>query len=383
MRRRFIDNLRAYYQLAKPGIIYGNLITATAGFLLASKGSVDLGLLTSVLIGFSLVIGSACVINNVIDRKIDKKMSRTRQRAVANGQIPVLNAVGFGIILGLAGFFILAAKTNRLVLAVGLIAAFFYLVLYGAAKRRTMHGTLVGAVPGATPPLAGYLAVSSQFDTAALALFLVLFFWQLPHFYAIAMFRTREYKAANLPVISVVKASREVKTRILAYILIFTLAAASLSLLGYTSSSFLVIALLLGAAWFTYGVNNFEKYSHVIWARKMFFISLIVLSLMSLAIAADPVLSKTSWYNQPMLMVHIIVALASVAYTTLLFFAPSPNKFKATYGLVAATLASGTILVMSTQANLVHACITGLIYIGAVTVAIIFAKQRFAKQKTK
>jgi protoheme IX farnesyltransferase len=160
--------LKKYYRLTKPGIIYGNLISATAGFLLASNHHINLWLLLATLAGTSLVIASGCVFNNYLDRNIDKKMARTKKRALVLKTIPVINALVFAMVLFIAGFAVLGLYTNWLVVVIGLVGFVDYVVLYGYSKRHTMHSTLVGTVAGATPILAGYCAARGHFDSGAI-----------------------------------------------------------------------------------------------------------------------------------------------------------------------------------------------------------------------
>ncbi len=181
--------LKKYYYLTKPGIIYGNALTVVAGFLLASKGNVNLLTLVTTVIGVSLVIGSGCVFNNYIDRDIDRVMSRTEKRALVLGHIPTINAMVFGAVLGVVGFALLGIFSSNLVVLIGLIGYIDYIVLYGISKRKSVHGTLIGSVSGATPIVAGYCAVTGRIDSAAIILFFVLATWQMPLFYAIAMYR--------------------------------------------------------------------------------------------------------------------------------------------------------------------------------------------------
>lgn len=174
--------IKTYYELTKPGIIFGNAVTTTAGFLLASKGDIDWWLFFATLIGLSLIIASACVFNNYIDREIDQKMTRTKNRALAKGLIPVQRAITFAICLGLIGVAFLDLYTNPLTLLVALTGFFVYVVVYGICKRRSVYGTLVGSIAGGVPPVVGYCAVSNQFDTGALLLFTTVALWQMPHF---------------------------------------------------------------------------------------------------------------------------------------------------------------------------------------------------------
>ncbi|MGH7157188.1 MAG: heme o synthase [Candidatus Saccharimonadales bacterium] len=286
----FSTRLETYYRLTKPGIIYGNLVTASAGFLLASQDHLYFLLLFEVLAGMSLVIASACVFNNYIDRGIDQKMDRTSKRALVIGQISGHAALVYASLLGTAGFLILAFFTNWLVFGIGLISIFFYVVLYGLAKRHSVHGTLVGSVPGATPPVAGYLAVTDHLDGAAVILFLTLVLWQMPHFYAIAMYRYKDYKAAGLPVLPVKLGMKAAKRQIMAYIVAFTAVATLLTVFGYTGYIYLAAALALGIYWLWRGYSSYNVLSDERWGRRMFFSSLIVTLGISVAIALGALL---------------------------------------------------------------------------------------------
>jgi protoheme IX farnesyltransferase len=279
---------KLYYRLAKPGIVYGNVMAVAAGFLLASKWHVNFGLLLAVLAGMVLVIASACVSNNYIDRDIDKKMSRTKKRALVSGEIAGRSALIFGSMLGIAGFLILGLYSNGLTLATAIVGWFFYVFIYGYAKRHSVHGTLVGAIPGATPPVAGYLAVTDHLDGGALSLFLILVCWQMPHFYAIAMFRRDDYKAASLPVWPVKNGMRSTKLQILLYVSLFTVAVSLLGVLGYAGSGFLVVMVLLGLYWLWRAAQGFRAKDDVKWARKMFGSSLIVLLVLCVMLSTNP-----------------------------------------------------------------------------------------------
>ncbi len=285
---------RLYYHLTKPGIIYGNAITAIAGFFLAlnsneylvSRVTLDTKLFFAMLVGLSFIIGSSCVFNNVWDGDIDAKMERTKKRAMVTGEIGKISAIIFASILGLLGAFILGLLTNPLTLIVALLGMFFYLILYTPLKRKTAYGTLIGAIAGATPPVVGYVAVTNNFDTAALLLFFILVFWQMPHFYAIAIRRLDEYKAASIPVLPVKEGIHNTKIKMLAYIAAFILATAGLTYFKYTSYMYLVVMILLGLYWLWIGVSGFKKTSDDNkWASKMFLSSLIILTLFSVVVS--------------------------------------------------------------------------------------------------
>ena len=282
--------VKAYYRLTKPGIVYGNAIAAIAGFLLASINGFDVTLFAATIIGISLVIASSCVVNNYTDKSIDSKMGRTKKRALVTGYIPVRNALLFALVLGTLGFALLIGFTNWLTVAIGCIGVFSYLVLYAIAKRKSWHGTLVGTISGATPPVAGYVAVSNQIDAAALLLFLVMVFWQMAHFYAIAMFRATDYKAAGIPVLPIVKGMAATKMQIIIYIAAFAVAAMLLPYYGYGGYVYSVTIVLTGLAWLWAALVNYGTIDDIAWSKKVFKYSLLALLIFSTMVATANVL---------------------------------------------------------------------------------------------
>lgn len=279
--------IKTYYLLTKPGIIMGNAITAVAGFLLASKGHVDLLLLLKIVVGLSLVIASACVFNNYVDRDLDEKMERTKERALVTGVISGQRACLFAAGLGCIGFLVLAVCTNVLAVIVAFTAFFIYVVLYGFWKRRKTIATLVGSVAGAIPPVVGYVAVSNQIDMGAWLLFSILVLWQMPHFFAIAMYRLEDYKAASVAVLPVVKGIHATKVQMLLYIVAFLVATSMLTFCGYTGYGYLVTMQLLGVIWLNMSYQGFKAKNDTLWARRMFLFSLVVIVVLSVMISID------------------------------------------------------------------------------------------------
>jgi len=269
----------------KPGIICGNTITALAGFLLASKSHFDFLLCISTILGLALVMGSACVFNNYIDRHRDQKMTRTKNRALVTGKISTTNARIFGTLLGLLGVFVLALCTNPLTTSLALLGFFVYVVLYSFSKQHTTYATEIGSIAGAIPPVVGYTAVSNQLDLAALLLFLVLVFWQMPHFFAIAMFRLDDYKAASIPVLPAKKGIATTKIQMLLYVIAFTLTTLLLTVCGYTGYAFLAVTTLFSISWLWLAIQGLSSTDNTLWAKKMFRFSLIVITLFSITIA--------------------------------------------------------------------------------------------------
>jgi protoheme IX farnesyltransferase len=286
--------VRQYVSLTKPGVLFGNVITGVAGFCLASAWlrQFDAGLFLATIGGMTLIIASACVLNNVLDRDIDRIMARTKKRAVASGMVPPRRAVVFSILLGVFGVAMLSAWTNWLVVGIGVAGFIVYVWLYGAlAKRQSIHGTLVGSISGAAPILAGYVAASGRLDMGALLVFLALFFWQFPEFFSIAVYRRNEYSAAGVPVITVKRSVAYTKRRIFVYAILFLLSALLLTSFHYTGYVYAVCMALIGGYWLIIGFDGFRQGTDDDrWARRMFHASINVLVLYSLLIAIGPLL---------------------------------------------------------------------------------------------
>ncbi len=277
-----------YYLLTKPGIILGNLITVAAGFLLASKGRMDLQLFFATLIGLAFIIASACVFNNYIDRPIDKKMERTKNRPLVTGLISGHNALAFGIILGIIGNVILYVYTNLLTVAVAAIGFFVYVFIYSLWKRHTIYGTAIGSIAGAVPPVVGYCAVSNHFDIGAGILFTMLVLWQMPHFFSIALYHFDDYKAAEIPTLPIKKGAFITKIHMVLYILGFIFAGIMLTVFHYTGYIYLIITISLSLMWLALCVKGFTTTTNdQLWGRHMFRLSLVLITAVCFAIPFD------------------------------------------------------------------------------------------------
>lgn len=289
------EKFRQYISLTKPGVLFGNVLTGAAGFCLASSLIEHFywKAFIAVMVGMTLVIASACSINNVLDQDIDRLMERTRERAVASGQITTRRGAIFSFILGALGFLTLITWSNFAVVTAGTVGFFTYVVLYGMySKRRSELGTLVGSVSGAMPILAGYLAVSNHLDIAAIILFLCLFFWQMPEFYSIAIYRRKEYKAAGVPVISLRKGVDMTKKHILLYVVCFVISSILLWVFGFVGYVYLAVMSVLGLVWVYQAVRglSLDRAKQNLWARAMFKLSINILLIFSLVVAAGKLL---------------------------------------------------------------------------------------------
>ena len=282
------ETIKNYIRVAKPGIILGNLITAAGGFFLAAKGRVDFAVLPATLLGISLVVASGCVFNNWIDRNLDRKMVRTRDRALARRLIDPKIAVAYALLLGIGGTALIWAAANLLSVFIALAGFAVYVGLYSLyLKRNSMYGTLIGSLAGAAPPLAGYCAASGRLDLGALILMLIFTLWQMPHCYAFAVLRYDDYAAAEIPVLPVKRGMTAVRKLIYAYILAFTAAALMLTVAGYTGYSFFSVAAALGCCWMYLAWSGRKTSEDRIWAKNLFVFSILAIFILSAMMSID------------------------------------------------------------------------------------------------
>lgn len=276
-----------FFSVVKPGIIFGNIVTLCGGFFLGSRQGINFTLLFMSMIGLALVIASGCVFNNYVDRDIDQLMERTKNRVLVQGLIAPRVAFLYATLLGVAGFLILYFQVNTLAAVSAFIGFFVYVILYTLRfKRHSSYGTLIGGIAGAMPPVVGYVAATNHFDLAAALLFLILFFWQMPHFYAIAIYRLSDFSAAAIPVLPLKKTIPYTKISMLIYTVAFAITAVLPSFLGFSGFVYGITAAALGIIWIILGVKGYlNKLPDQIWARKMFLFSILNITLLCLAMA--------------------------------------------------------------------------------------------------
>lgn len=270
-----MDAVKTYTLLTKPGIVMGNVIAIAGGFALGVVGQMPYLLLLTTMAGLSFLIASSCVLNNFIDRKIDALMERTKKRALVLGLITPQKALLFSAALGALGLLLLIRFTNPLTVGVAIFGYVAYIVLYGIYKRRTHYGTLVGSLAGAVPPVVGYCAATNRLDWGAFLLFSILILWQMPHFFAIALFRLEDYRRASLPVTPLKKGIRQTQIQMLLYVIGF--AAVALFLIPRANWRFGIILIALCSYWILVAILGFWKKEYEVWARQMFFASLWVI----------------------------------------------------------------------------------------------------------
>lgn len=280
MTLAYTFNVRSYYLLTKPGILFGNALTATAGFCLSAV-PFQLLLFLATLVGLSLTIASACLLNNLIDRSADRTMLRTKKRAEILDSISTKHVLSTSFLFGISGLITLYFLVNPLAAGLALFGFFFYVILYSFSKYYSVHSTLIGSVSGAIPPVVGYAAAASTCDLGALLIFLFLVCWQMPHFFAISIYRLRDYKAASIPVFPLQKGILATKIWMFVYTVAFAVFAFSLFFFKYTGIFYLVVLGLLTPAWILLSFLGFFTKNDGIWARQMFGFSLLIITVFS------------------------------------------------------------------------------------------------------
>lgn len=276
--------LKKYLFLTKPGILFGNFITTLGGFFLAAQGSIDILLLLLTLLGTTLVVASGCVVNNVIDQDIDTKMQRTQNRALVKKTISPTVALIYAFVLGLIGFSILWFGVNAYAFLFAIIGFIVYVGFYSLwTKRTSIHQTVIGSISGASPPVIGYTAVTHHFDVAALLLFLAYALWQMPHSWAIAIYRFDDYKKAGIPILPVARSIYRTKVECVIYIVLFAAVLNGLYCFGYTNIFFLVTFNALTVYWFYLSIIGFKAENDQLWAKRFFLYSVILITLLSLS----------------------------------------------------------------------------------------------------
>lgn len=280
---------RHLYIAVKPGIIYGNLLHYAAGGLLAFASGLSLSVQAFLYgaAGTILVIAAACLVNNYYDRDIDARMARTKRRPTVDGRLSGRELAGWATLFLAVGMGLLMTMVSMQVAVIGLLAFVAYAGVYTVAKHKTPYSTIIGAFPGAIPAVAGYVAMTGRIDMVALSIGLLIFAWQMPHFYAIALFRKAEYQAAGVPVISTVLSAAIVRRKMLVWMTLYLLAAIVLCWFSngtvfefarYASYASLLIA--AGAVWWlSIGLRPYDA----AWAKRVFHASLLLSVLFLLA----------------------------------------------------------------------------------------------------
>ncbi len=284
--------MKTYLYLTKPGIVWGNCVAATGGFMLAANGNPDGALYLLAMLGVGLIVASGCVFNNIIDTDIDSLMSRTQKRALVVGKISKKSAMIYAYALGIAGFSILFWFVNLSAFLMGLFGFYVYVIMYSVFyKRSSVHGTLIGSMSGATPPVIGYLAVVGEPNLASLLIFLGFCAWQMPHSYAIAIFRKHDYQASSIPLLPIVKGLKSAQMQMLVYTLLYLLTIILLFVYHYVSYVTLIAMSAICLHWLYQTIvlfkPNDESFDAQKWGKKLFISSIIAVTVFSFVISID------------------------------------------------------------------------------------------------
>lgn len=275
--------LADYVELTKPRLTLLAVLTTTVAFFLGLSTTLDLRLLGHTLLGTAMMCAGAATLNHVIERDVDGRMWRTRNRPLPARRVRVQEAAAFGVLLSLAGVATLWILVNALTGLLALIAVVVYVLMYTPLKTVTPLCMLVGAVPGAMPSLIGWTAVRGYIGIEGIALSAILFYWQLPHFLAIAWMYRHDFARAGLPVLPVVHPDGDSTFR---QILLWSLTLVPIStmpgLLGMTRPLYLPIAVALGIAFLAVNLSLAARPTHAR-ARAVLLASIVYLSLIQIA----------------------------------------------------------------------------------------------------
>lgn len=268
-----------YYKLTKPKVVYLIVFTAMVGMLLAADGTVPIDIFISGLLGIGLAAASGAAINHVVDEHIDRIMERTRNRPLASGGLDQKSALIFAVSLGVLGISILVAFVNLLTAVLTFFSLVGYALIYTMyLKRATPQNIVLGGAAGAAPPLLGWTAVTGNVETEALLLFLIIFIWTPPHFWALAIRRREEYARADIPMLPVTHGVEFTKIQILLYTILLFIVTLMPFIIQMSGLIYLAGAIALGIGFLYYAVKLYREKEPNVIAMKTFGYSIFYLS---------------------------------------------------------------------------------------------------------
>lgn len=270
-----------YYKLTKPKVVYLIVFTAMVGMLLATEGMVPLHIFVFGLLGIGLAAASGAAINHVVDERIDQIMERTKNRPIASGDIGQGNALIFALSLGAIGIAMLLIFINALTAVLTFFSLVGYALIYTMyLKRATPQNIVLGGAAGAAPPLLGWTAVTGQVETEALLLFLIIFIWTPPHFWALAIRRREEYAKADIPMLPVTHGVYFTKIQILLYTILLFIVTLVPFLIQMSGLIYLAGAVSLGIGFLYYAIKLYQDDEPNVIAMKTFSYSIFYLSVL-------------------------------------------------------------------------------------------------------
>ena len=285
VRGRLVD----FYELTKPRMNFLVVVTTMVGYFMAAHGPADWLRVVYTLVGTAFTAAGSSVFNQYSERSLDAQMRRTVNRPLPGGRIKPADALFFGLVLSLLGVAILALFVNVLTAVLGALTLLLYVFVYTPAKRTTSLCTIIGAVPGAIPPVMGFTAVQGTITPQALSLFAILFFWQMPHFLAIAILYRDDYARGGFRMLPVVDKDMAMTGR---QIILYSLSLVTISLmpalLNMAGIVYFVAALLLGIAFTGFGVVCARSKTRAD-ARQLFLASIVYLPVLLAAMMIDKI----------------------------------------------------------------------------------------------
>jgi protoheme IX farnesyltransferase len=283
----FPTRIADYLALTKPRLNLLVVATSAAGYYLGANAGINAASMAIAVAGTALVAGGAAVLNQVYERDTDALMRRTRMRPLPDGRVTTGDAAVFGVVIAGAGLALLAARTNMLASVLALATLVIYLLVYTPMKRRSPISTLVGAVPGALPPLIGWTASHGAISAGGGVLFAIVFLWQIPHFMAIAWLCRDDYRKAGFPMLPVVEPDgRRAGRQAVLYALALVPVSLAPTLVGLSGTAYLIVAALLSTA-FVWLAAQFALTRTDTAARRLFFGSIIYLPLIWITMIAN------------------------------------------------------------------------------------------------
>lgn len=285
MIERLQDTSKAYLELTKPGIVLWLLITAYCAMVVANRGIPDLRITIFTLVGLGMSAGGAHAVNMWYDRDIDQVMKRTRRRPVVTGRVSPNAALIFGIVLGVMAFVGLGLLVNWLAATASLGGYLFYVFVYTMwLKRRSAQNIVIGGAAGAFPPLVGWAGVTDHLGLAAGLMFLLIFMWTPPHFWALALYKQEDYRNAKIPMMPIVRGATSTKVQSLVYAVLSVGVSIALFLTHRVSQVYLAAAVVLGVMFIMYNIRLLrEPPEELAWAKKTFRFSLIYIAALFVA----------------------------------------------------------------------------------------------------
>lgn len=286
------SRIRQFYALTKPRVVSLIVFTAVIGMFLATPGMVPPVILIAATIGIALVAGAAAAVNCLVEQKIDALMTRTKYRPLPRGQITPLETLVFSGIVGGIGLALLYHVVNALTMWLTLATFVGYAIIYTVIlKPMTPQNIVIGGASGAMPPVLGWAAVTGDVTSQALTLFLIIFAWTPPHFWALALYRKHEYAKAGVPMLPVTHGDKFTRLHVLLYTIVLLACSALPFVTRLSGVAYLVAAMALGAVFLFYAVKIYVEYSDEL-ARRTFRYSILYLTLIFAALLVDHYLQQ-------------------------------------------------------------------------------------------